>query len=206
MISGYRRLLTAILAAMLAMGDSASAQNLLDNPDFDAGDLSWQVQLGTFELVTDSGSCTLSQAVEGASALAGGGSEFFGLTSQTCVTIDGSVVAALEAGGMYRTSADVWSRIYLQYFTDADCLLHQTWSGTVFGGTSPGWTRISGPVGLTAETRSVRLHLDTIPMTAGEPPFTVEWDRLYLGTVPELFLDGFESEDGSACHWSSIAN
>jgi hypothetical protein len=206
MIFGYRRLLTAILPAMLALGVPAAAQNLLDNPDFDAGALSWQVQLGTLDLVADSGSCMSSQAAAGASAPTGSGFQSFVLTAEACLPVDGSVVGSLEAGGMYRTSAGVWTRIYLQFFSDADCLAHQGWSGFVAGGTSSDWTRISGPIALGTATRAVRFWIDVIPMAFEEPPFTVELDRLSLGPLPELFLDGFESEAGSACHWSSLVD
>ncbi|KAB2948826.1 MAG: hypothetical protein F9K18_15440 [Thermoanaerobaculia bacterium] len=200
-----RSLPVAALLGALAFGGPAAAQNLLDNPDFDAGSLSWQLQNGTRQLVADSGSCALSQAVEGTTALSGT-LQVFGLVSETCVPVDGSAVAELQAGGMYRTGAETWSRIYLQLFSDAGCLGHLGWSSWVAGGTSAAWTRISGPIALTSDTRSVRLHIDNIPMVAGGPQFTVEWDRLYLGAAPELLVDGFETESGSACRWSTLVD
>lgn len=196
-----RLLMVWLVSGAVAMGGPAAAQNLIENPEFDAGSASWQIQTGTLEVVPDSGGCLLSLAIKGASASTGS-MQYFNLSSDTCVGVDGSVVERLEAGGMYRTEAGVWARLYLQLFSDEDCQQHLGWSAVVAGGTAPAWERISGPIALSAETRSVRLHVDNNPMVANEPPFTVEWDRLYLGPVPELFLDGFETEIGSTCRWS----
>lgn len=196
-----RPLMVWLVSGAVALGGPAAAQNLIENPEFDTGSAGWQIQTGTLEMVPDSGGCLLSQAIEGASASTGS-IQYFSFASETCVTVDGSVVDRLEAGGMYRTEAGVWARLYLQLFTDAGCQAHFGWSAVVAGGTAPAWERISGPIALSPETRSVRLHADNNPMAAGEPPFTVEWDRLYLGPVPELFLDGFETEAGSTCRWS----
>jgi hypothetical protein len=202
-VTDVRRLVTWLVCGAVAVAGPAAAQNLIENPEFDAGSAGWQVQTGTLELVADSGGCLLSQAIEAASASTGS-IEYIDLTSDTCVAVDGSVVDRLEAGGMYRTGAAVWARLYLQLFTDDACLQHLGWSAVVAGGTAPVWERISGPITLTPETRSVRLHVGNNPMVADEPPYTVEWDRLYLGAVPELFVDGFEVDSGSACRWSSL--
>lgn len=198
-----RWLMAGLVSGAVAAGGPAAAQNLLENPEFDAGSAGWQLQTGTLELVADSGGCVLSHAVRGASAWTGS-MQYFSFSSGTCVAVDGSVVDRLEAGGMYRTDADVWARLYLQLFSDDGCQQHLGWSAVVAGGTAPTWERISGPIALSPETRSVRLHVDDNPMVADAPAFTVDWDRLYLGSVPELFVDGFEVESGSACRWSSL--
>ena len=192
----------ALVIGAAVAGGPAAAQNLLENPELDAGTAGWQQQTGGLDLIADSGGCLSSQAIEATSAWTGS-IEYVHFTSATCVAVDGSVVDRLEVGGMYRTEANVWARLYLQLFTDDACQQHFGWSAVVAGGTAPAWERISGPIALPAETRSVRFHVDDNPTVAGEPPFTVEWDRLYLGFVPELFVDGFETDAGSACRWSS---
>lgn len=202
-MTGFRWLAAALVSGAVAAGGPVAAQNLIENPEFDAGSSGWQTQTGGLGLIADSGGCLLSQAVEATSAWTGA-LEYTHFSSATCVQVDGSVVDRIEVGGMYRTEAGVWAKLYLQLFTDDACQQHLGWSAVVAGGTAPAWDRISGPIELPAETRSVQLHVDSNPMVAGEPPYTVEWDRLYLGFAPELFVDGFETDAGSACRWSGL--
>ena len=181
-------------------------QNLLPNPDFDTGlGLStWETASGASVVGPDSGSCVLSGALDGVSEPAGGGSQYFYLVSN-CIALDGSDHPVVHLGGMYKTTANAWARLYLSQYEDADCNTGNTaFTGMVVGGTSAAWTRISGPVTLSASTVAVRFEADFNPADGGIPQFLLSWDRFYLGSTPEIFVDDFEFESGSACHWSSI--
>ncbi len=196
-----------LLAAVVvgATAQPALAQNLLPNADFDSGlGLSdWQNAVGSAVVGPDSGSCVLSGAVDGESAASGGGSQFFHMISD-CLALDGSAHPVAHLGGMYKTTANVWARLYLSQYDAADCNSAATFTSQIFGGTSAAWTRLSGPVALSANTVAVRFEADFNPAVAGIPQFLASWDRFYLGITPEIFVDDFEFESGSACHWSSI--
>lgn len=183
----------------------ARAENLLANGEFDLPDglSGWQVSLGALDLVADSGGCPSSDALAGSSAAGGGGIQFLTVVSSQCIAVDGAVESEIHLGAMYRTSAAVWARLDLRLHASADCSDAVTFAAPQFGSTSVGWNRIAGTVALPANTRSVRVQFGANPHSAGEPPFTVEWDRLYVGFEPEILVDGFELEGGSTCRWSS---
>lgn len=195
-----------LLMAALVSAGAAQAQNLLTNPDFDApgGLTGWTTQTGSFVLGADSGSCTSSGANDGTSGLSGGGDQNFWITSDQCIPVDPGANPGLLLAGMYRTTADVFARIYLQYFSDGACSAPIGFSPTVFGGTSAGWNRIAGVLTLDPGAGSVIVFADTILATSGGPQFAVQWDRFYLGVEPQIFRDDFEFESGSACHWSAV--
>lgn len=200
--------LLALFAAQLLCLPSgpARAQNLLTNPDFDGpGGLDlWAVETGSMVLGADSGSCTTSGAIDATSGLSGGGDQYFWIISQPCILVDPVANPVLQLAAMYRTTATVYSRIYLQMFLDTTCSTPIGFSSSVFGGTAADWSRIAGAVTIDSAALSVLVFADTLPQTSGGPAFTVQWDRFYLGVVPEIFRDGFEFESGSACHWSPV--
>ena len=198
----------ALLAVLFfcCPGGPAQAQNLLTNPDFDGpGGLDlWTVQTGSMVLGADSGSCTTSGAIDATSGLSGGGDQAFWITSQPCILIDPVVTPVMHLAGMYRTTATVYSRIYLQMFSDTTCSTPVGFSSFVFGGTAPAWSRIAGAVAIDSATVSVLFFAESYPQNAGAPAFTMQWDRFYLGVLPEIFHDDFEFESGSSCRWSSV--
>jgi hypothetical protein len=192
--------------AVLAPARGARAQNLIDNPDFDApaGLADWQGQAGTVVLGPDSGSCVTSGAANATSALSGGGSQYFFMVSSQCIPVDPVAHPAMQLAGMYKTTANVFARIYLQFFSDTGCTTPIGFSDFVVGGTSAAWKRIADSVLLDANAGSVYIWADGNPSIAGEPQFTMSWDRFYFGVEPVLFVDDFEFESGSSCHWSSV--
>jgi hypothetical protein len=123
-----------------------------------------------------------------------------------CILVDPVTTPQLFLAGMYKTTADVFARIYLQYFSDTTCstLAAVPWSAPVYGGTAAAWNRIAGEVPVDPDVAAVRVHVDTIPAVSGAPAFTIQFDRFYLGVEPQIFLDDFEFESGSACHWSNV--
>ncbi|MGE0639342.1 MAG: hypothetical protein AB7G12_06050 [Thermoanaerobaculia bacterium] len=183
----------------------SSAQNLLSNPAFDVGQGTdgWIVETGSVQLVADQAHCTTSQALEGTSGVSGGGNQFFFFETIGCIAIDSAVHPTIFLGGDYRTTANVYSRIYLTLFNDSGCQGGASFTPTVAGPSSPIWTRILGEVNLPNGVQGVRFSVDNIIAQIGEPQFTVEWDRLYLGFDGEIYSDSFEFESGSNCRWSS---
>lgn len=197
---------SSLLLAVFLSVCAAQAQNLLSNPDFDApANLdSWVANTGSALLGADSGSCATSGSADASSGLSGGGNQYFWMTSGQCIVVDPLATPQLHLAAMYRTSADIYSRLYLQYFSDANCGTSIGFSSTVVGATSPAWTRIAGPVAIDANAASIVVHADNLIAVSGGPAFAVQWDRFYLGVIPEIFLDDFEFESGSACHWSAV--
>ena len=199
-------LLPLVLLAPFATARGAEAQNLLTNPDFDVPDglATWQEQTGSVSLGTDSGTCATSSAVDATSGLSGGGSQYFFMTSTQCIPVDPATNPALHLAGMYTATADVYARIYLQFFSDTGCSTPIGFSATLVGGTSVAWNRIADTVAIDANAGSVLVLVDGNPANLGEPQFTMRWDRFYLGVEPQIFRDDFEFESGSACHWSAV--
>jgi hypothetical protein len=193
----------SLLAA--SIGVSASAQNLLINPDFavGVGFSGWNFSTGTFSLGPDSTSCSLSNSAE---ALAGNvnGNYFVQLYSTQCIPVDPSSTPILWLGAMVSSSVEVYARLYLSAFSDADCETHATFSDFAYTTSSPTWSSILDPVTVPAGAASVRLGADLIPPINGMPQYTGAFDQFYVGTVPLVFADGFEAE-GSVCSWSSAA-
>jgi len=200
------RILALLVVLLCCPSGPAQAQNLLTNPDFDGpGGLDlWAVQTGSMVLGADSGSCTTSGAIDATSGLSGGGDQGFWITSQQCIVVDPVTTPVMQVAGMYRTTASIYSRIYLQVFSDTECLTPTGFSSFVFGGTSAAWNRIAGAVAIDSPTTSVRVYVESYVQTSGGPAFTVQWDRLYFGVLPEIFLDDFEFESGSSCRWSNV--
>ncbi len=200
----------ALLAVLLSAVRSgpAQAQNLLTNPDFDGpGGLDlWAVQTGSMVLGADSGSCTTSGAIDASSGLSGGGDQVFWITSLPCILVDPVATPVIQLAAMYKTTATIYSRIYLQMFSDTTCSTPVGFSSFVFGGTAPSWSRIAGGVAIDSATMSVLFFAESYPQTAGAPAFTVQWDRFYMGVLPEIFLDDFEFESGSSCRWSAVVD
>lgn len=191
--------------AALASGPGATAQNLLANPDFDAPDglNDWALNSGTWVLGADSGSCATSDAVHGTSAISGG-TQYFFINSQQCIPVDPVATPVLYLAGMYKTTGNVFARLYLQYFSDSGCSSPSGFSGMVVGDASATWNRIGDAITLDPNAGSVQLFADNNVAVGGEPQFTAQWDRFYLGVEPQIFLDDFEFEGGSACHWSAV--
>lgn len=194
-----------VVFAFLMSQDSLRAQNLLSNPDFDAPDglSGWILHTGTWQLGADSGSCTTSGTIDGTSAISGS-SHYFYVVPDQCIAVDPSATPELYLAAMYRTTANVFARLYLQFFSDGACATPIGWSSSVFGSTSANWNRIGDFLPLNPNAGSVSFHADNNPETVGEPQFTVQWDRFYLGVEPQLLLEDFEFEGGSACRWSSV--
>jgi len=205
-MTAFRKLVLCIFATVAPLAAApAGAQNLLTNGDFDSGlglD-SWNNGTGSWILGDDSGSCLLSDAAQGTSALAST-DQFLSLYSTQCISVDPSATPTLQIGALYQTAASVWARLYLQFFSDAGCANHLGWSGFAFGSTSPEWTAVGGPIELDPTAVAVRVWADFNPMVAGIPQFTGALDRFYLGLLPQLLVDSFEAEGGSACHWSAV--
>ncbi len=197
---------TALLCLIAAFGLAAAApaQNLLTtNPDFDSGLTSWQTANGAWIPGADSGSCLLSQSAAGTSGDSGG-LQVLGLISEQCIPVDAIATPTLYIGALYKSSADVYTRLYLQFFTDGACATFDSWSGWAIGAMSPNWNSILGPISISPTALSAKVWNDVIPASASEPQYTVSLDRIYLGVLPWIYVDAFEAEGGSACHWSNI--
>lgn len=198
---------STFLGLLVALGltAAAGAQNLLTNPDFDAGlGLTWWATgTGSWALGADSGSCLLSNSAAGTSGDVGGLQEV-GMNSEQCVPVDPLATPTLYLGALYKVSANVYARLYLQFFSTGTCTNFDSWSNLVFGLTSPSWNLILGPIAIPPTAQSAKVWAEYIPVSALEPPYTASYDRLYLGALPQIFVDGFEAESGSACHWSTI--
>lgn len=194
------------MVAALTVAAAAPAQNLLINPDFDAGlGLStWASRTGSWVLGSDSGSCSLSDSASGTSDLAGGGSQFLGIYSQQCIPVDPVATPTLHLGVLYRTPANVFARLVLAFYSDAGCLTPAGFSSFVFDTTSADWKRLLGPVALAGNAQAVQVWADFNPAQAGLPQYTGSFDRFYLGVPALLFADSFEAESGSTCHWSVV--
>ena len=193
-----------LFAAALAAAAPALPQNLVANSEFDDADGldGWFNGTGSWQLGADSGTCAGSNAALGTSATAGGGDQFLSLYGQDCLTVDPVATPSLYLGVTYRTTASVWARLYLQFFSDAACGSHIGYSATVFGSTSASFNRIVDAVDIPANAGSMRFWVDFNPQAAGIPQYTAEIDRIYLGDAAEVFVDGYEAEGGSACRWS----
>ena len=199
----WKRLMLGTLVA-LASSHAAEAQNLLTNGDFDAGaglaDWSWGP--GALALGADAGSCLLSDSAAATSGAASG-NQYFAMYSGQCIPVDPTVTPVLFLGALYRTTAEVWARLFLQMFTDGACASFHGYGGGHFGATSANWNAVGGLVPIPPEVHSFHVTADFNPMVAGNPPFTGSFDRFYVGVLPQIFVDGFEEESGSACPWSS---
>lgn len=189
------------------LASSAAAQNLLNNGSFDSvpGLSDWTSGPGTLALGPDSGSCLLSGAAEATSGATPSG-EFFAMYSTQCVAVDPSATPTLHLGAMYRTTAPVYARLFLQSFTDAACASFEGYYTVAFGTSSATWTQIGSAVTFGPNTRSFYVTADFNPVASGSPPFTGTFDRFYLGLEPRIFVDDFEAEAGSACNWSAVVD
>ncbi len=196
----------ALLAALATTG-SVQAQNLLTNGDFDsgAGLGAWTWGPGSLALGSDSGGCLLSDAADATSTMAAS-SHYFAMYSTQCIPVDPLATPTLHLSALYRTSAPVSARLFLQSFTDAACADFEAYYDGDYGPMSAGWTAIGGPVSLAPTTQSFVVTADLLAMTVGQGPFTGSFDRFYVGVLPQIFVDGFETESGSACHWSSLVD
>lgn len=203
-MTAFRTILLCAFATFVA-GGATFAQNLLTNSDFDTGvglD-AWTWGPGSLALEGDSGSCLLSDAALATSAMAAS-NQYFAMYSTQCIPVDGVAIPTLQIGALYRTTAPVWARLFAQTFSDAACTQFLDFSGPVYGSTSAAWTAIGGAVTLDPLTLGVKFTADFNPMAADTPQFTGSFDRFYLGVLPQLLVDGFEAESGSACHWSQV--
>lgn len=191
----------SLLAASMSV--PVSADNWLTNPDFavELGLSGWNTSTGTFSLGPDSASCALSDSAQ---ALAGNvnGNYFIQWYSTQCIPVDPTSTPILWLGAMVTSSAEVYARLYLSAFSDAECATPNGFSDFAFTTSSPTWSSILDPVTVPVGAASVRLSVDMIPPVNGLPQYTGAFDRFYLGTVPVVFADGFEAE-GSVCAWSS---
>lgn len=199
----------ALLAAVVLGGTApaARAQNLLTNGDFDAGAGlgGWTWGPGALALGDDSGSCLLSDGADATSGQAAS-SHYFAMYSTQCIAVDPLATPTLHLNAIYRTTAPVWARLALQSFTDADCANFEGYYSGAYGSTSAAWAAIGGPITLAPPTLSFKVTADFNPMNAGQGPFTGSFDRFYVGVLPQILVDGFETESGSACHWSAIVD
>lgn len=192
-------------ALFLALTSPGFGQNLVINSEFDdaQGLDSWSNVTGSWVLATDSASCPQSSSAEGTSGTSGGGSQYLGLIGEDCVAVDPVATPTLYLGASYRTTATVWARFYLQFFTDGACGSFDSYSGAIFDGPSATWKALLGEISVPTVAGSLRVWVDFNPQELATPQFVASVDRIYLGTSARLFLDAFEAEGGSACRWSS---
>jgi hypothetical protein len=193
------------LFAAVALPTGAAAQNLLTNGDFDAGSglTLWVATAGSWDLGADSGSCLLSDSAAGTSADTGGG-HFLQMLSEQCIAVDAGVTPTLYLGGLYTTPANVYATLYLKFFTDGTCSTGISFSPTLFGFLSLTWAPLLAPIPIPAGTGSLLVSAEFSAVAGPLPQYTGSFDRLYLGVLPRIFVDGFEAESGSACNWSNI--
>jgi hypothetical protein len=199
------RTMSLCILAELGLAAAASAQNLLTNPDFDdgLGLTLWTTNQGSWVLGADSGSCLLSDSAEGTSADVGG-LQIVGMRSAQCIPVDPVATPTLYLGALYKSAANVYARLYVQFFSGGTCATHDSWSATVFASISPNWNSILGPITISPTAGSAKVWAEYVPTSPAEPQYNGSYDRIYLGVLPWTFVDGFEAESGSACHWSSI--
>lgn len=201
------RLCLFLLTATATVAPRVSAQNLLSNGDFDsgAGLTDWTWGPGGAVVGVDSGSCALSGSADASSGATPSG-QFFAMYSTQCVAVDPIATPTLHVGALYRTTAPVFARLHLQSFTDSACA---TFEGYYFAAAAPSsasWTGLGGTVTFGPNTHSFVVAADFNPTAAGAQPFTGSFDRFYVGELPQIFVDGFEPESGSACHWSAVVD
>lgn len=192
-------------AAFVLLAAAVPAENLIVNSEFDAADglSGWQTDIGSWQLGYDAGTCSGSYSALGTSAVLGIGSQYLRMRQADCLAVDPNATPALYLGATYRTTANVWARLYLQFYSDGDCLSHLGFSDFVFGGTSASFNRIVDLIAIPATAAGMRFWVDFNPKNADEPQFTAEVDRIYLGERAEIFDDGLEAEGGSVCRWSA---
>lgn len=198
------RIRVVVVVFVLAGGSAALAQNLVPNPEFDSlVDLSpWSTNsTGTWSVGPDATGCLLSSSAAGTSAPSGGGSQFLNMVSD-CFEVSGATTPTLWLSELYQSTAQVFARLTLQFFTDTACATPLTFSATVAAGNSATWRRLLGSVDVPPSTASARLFVDFNPQVAGVPQYTGSVDQVYVGTTALLFADGLETEGGSACRWS----
>jgi hypothetical protein len=195
----------ALLCAPAALG----AQNLLGNPSFDQPEqlAPWVngVVGASWSFGADFGSCTQSGSAQGTS-VAVSTSQALRLYDPTCIVLDGSTTSSIWLAGRQRTEANVWSRFYLQLFSDSACTVFTFWSAEAFASGSPTWAFHLGEVAIPENTGSALFWLDFNPKVLGLSQFTAAVDELYLGSEPLLFADGFEADSGSPCRWSVVVD
>lgn len=192
-------------ALVLALATPGLGQNLLANSEFDdaQGLASWSTGTGSWVLAGDCASCAQSNSAEGTSETAGGGSQYLSMISEDCVAVDPVATPALYLGASYRTTATIWARTFLQFFTDGACGSFDSYSSSLADGPSATWKALLGALDIPATAGSLRVWVDFIPQEFNTPQYVASVDRIYLGTSARVFLDDFEAEGGSACRWSS---
>lgn len=193
-------------ALFVALTTPGFGQNLLSNPEFDAsqGLGSWFTNaIGTWALDADSARCSQSNAALGTSAPTTPDYQALSTYATECFEVDPVVTPVLEMGFSYRTTAQVWARGYLQYFSDGACGTHLDWSAGPGGGAAPTWTAVAGAIQILGSAGSVRVWIDFIPQELPMSQFTASIDRIFLGSGAPVYADGFEADSGSACRWST---
>jgi hypothetical protein len=164
-------------------------------------------QIGAWELGSDSGACSDSEAAVGTSQLSGDNQHLS--IESACIAVDALATPNLYLGTLYTTTANVYARLYLHFYSDGACDGFSDLGfsgGSLFAGTSPSWSHLLGALPILAEAGSLRIVLDFNPAIAGSPQFTGAFDRIYLGVEPRLLIDGFEVDGGSTCRWTSTAD
>ena len=195
------RSLPLAVCLTLALAGAAHGQNLLANPDFDAGLASWASGVGTWIPDTDSGSCLLSGSAAGTSDIPVS-DPYLALIHEACIPVDPVATPDLYVGALYRSPDMVWARLYVEYYSTPDCSSFLAWSGSVSASAPSTWNGAQGSVPVPPGAAALQFWVDFIPQNAGAPNFTAGIDRAYLGATPRMFEDGFEAEGGSTCNWS----
>ena len=91
------------------------------------------------------------------------------IRSLAAVVIDPVVTPVMNLAGMHRTTATLYSRVYLQMFSDTTCSTPVGFSSFVFGSSASTWSRIAGAVAIDSATESVLFFAESYPQTAGAP-------------------------------------
>lgn len=204
------RSVSYLLIGALALAVPASAQNLLVNAEFDLADGldSWGALVGTWDLTTDSGGCGDSEAAAGSSVLFGS-NQYLWFESE-CHAVNPVATPTLHLGALYRTTAQVFTRLHLHFFSDGACAVEHATDPysvpPVFAGTSATWRHLLGALPVVTGAGSLRVSIDFNPMVSGLSPFVADLDRIYLGVQPQILLDGFETNGGSTCRWSTASS
>ena len=205
------RPLRAFAVAGVLVASSASAQNLIPNPEFDDDVLPWGEQNGDSPIsyaLHDHDGCA---AADSGSALATHNAAAAGATRgfHVCIPVEPSQFYSFGADLRFPASQSRTgtAQIWLIWFPQADCVGVATeWDispVTLSTATAGNWTRIQhiGAVSL-FDSESALLSVRVVKNEAGGS-LELDVDGAFIfNDVDPLWSDGFTS--ASTCHWDNV--
>lgn len=195
--------LAAIVLTFAALTTaSATAQNLIGNPELDSDDSGWyhdtslsqQWDSEDSDLCSDSGSLTAMALTTSPEFQA------YSTRPMDCVAVSADEIVHLSIR-VRLDASDVIARIYLTYCADSGCVNCGSFSPYLdYDTPSAGvWTTLAASHAIpSAGVAAVYFTINA--SEAAATPFTIDLDRAYLGRTDFVYQDDFEI--GEACRWS----